>query len=275
MSDYSNTEINPVIEIRNTGGTLSSFFEFGGSSVNNWKVYGEIEGLGSLTPNLDTSNLSIGYGSVLRAQSLGSRYITFRAVYTGKDKNTERNRISWILRPVSDVYSLKIKYYNKSVELRDCCITNMHFYTTNRNDFLRLDITFMCLDPIMYGDDYDDYVEGSYTYTSEDNMKLVSIHEYDGTAPTLPYIYVDSIFDTSQTNAVISIGNNTITISQSIFDKVLEFDFSNISDFVTSSIVSGLSFSDSAVNIRLNPYSLLRVFNCSVHFNYRKGYFSI
>ena len=254
-----------TVEIAVMDSSNNAVISFGGNSV--WKIYGELEGLNEIRPNIDYVPNMSSIGSKITKSSIGSRVVKFNIVYNSKKYYSEyRDILSKSLKPGIEVYKLRITYINKTLDLKDCVLTDMKLGSGNINDFLRASFTFTALDPLFY--------DTETTQLFSDSNGSLSF-TYRGSAPALPIVDLNVIGAGSK-KVVLSINDDVDIIYQPVFDiqaTDIVYDFENYN----FSPVGVVSFSTDyrkimipvgSVNIKANT-------PCSYSLKFKNRYFGV
>lgn len=198
---------NRTVEIAVLDSSDNAVITFGGSSI--WKIYGELEGLNELRPNIDYVQNMSKYGSKITKSNLGTRVLKFNIVNTSKENSAiNRDILSKALKPGIETYKLRITYINKTLDLKECILTDMRIGSGNVYDFTRASFTFTALDPLFYGVDY--------TQLFSDSNGSLSF-SYLGSAPALPIINLN-VNGAENEEVVLSINGDIDIIYRPVFD---------------------------------------------------------
>lgn len=231
--------------------TSSNVFTFGDGG---WKIYGEIDGLGNITPTISTIGSVSSYGVNLTNVSIGARIINFNVVNTiTKDKNVIRDSITSALRPGIEEYILRITYNNKTRELRKVYLSDYKIAAGNINDFVSASFSFMATDPLFYDTGYKELFFNGSVYTG--SVKNL------GSAPALPIIRVSGAINDDMTITL----NDKYSIYYKAFKgeskTLLSYDlenmeFSDIQSLSSSTEISRVFLLPGALNITCSQSNL-------------------
>ena len=126
----------------------STVFTFGEAP---WKIYGEIDGLNSISTSLTTTPIASGYGSLFNGAQLPSRTVSFKIVNVRQNnKEEDRKTLTSAIKPGSKKYFLEFTYMGKTKVLKNCYLTDYNIPSANVNGFIKGDFTFTALDPLFY-----------------------------------------------------------------------------------------------------------------------------
>ena len=256
---------NGTVEIAVIDSSDNAVISFGGNSV--WKIYGELEGLNEIRPNIDYVPNMSSIGSKITKSSIGSRVVKFNIVYNSKKYYSEyRDILSKALKPGIEVYKLRITYINKTLDLKDCILTDMKLGSGNIHDFLRASFTFTALDPLFYDKE-------TTQLFSDSNGSLSFV--YSGSAPALPIINLNVIGAESE-KVILNINDVFDIIYQPVFDiKATDiiYDFENY-NFSPISVVS-FSTDYRKIMIPVGSVDIKANIPCSYSLKFKNRYFGV
>lgn len=129
--------------------TSSTVFTFGKEP---WRIYGEIEGLNSVSTSLITTPIASGYGSMLNGNQLPSRVLSFKVVnVTPNGRESARSELTSAIKPGFKRYNLEITYAGKTKVLKNCFLTDYNIPSGQLSNFIKAEFSFTALDPLFYG----------------------------------------------------------------------------------------------------------------------------
>lgn len=210
-----------------------------------WKIHGEIDGLNSIQPSFTTTPVASGYGVVLNGKQIPERTLSFNVVNVQvNDKDAARSSLTAVIKPGIKEYFLKITYGSKTKVLKKCYISDYKINSGKLNDFIRLSISFMALDPLFYSGSETEFSFNSGSYTAKIACN----------APVLPTITLTG----ASSGDALKLGKNTITVhnsSKSSVPSSLTLDIDSIVHQKPTdlSALAYLSFSTDISKMLLEP----------------------
>lgn len=179
------------------GNTARAYPKFIFGDDSEWKIYGEIEGLGSLNTSVDTTLNTNGIGNFVSYTSLPQRVVSFNVVYTGKDREQKRqellNKILYEQR-----YNLLVVYNGVCRELENCVLSSLKINTGNIHGFLNVSLSFTAFNPILWdNNDVDDkfvvpLMKQKATQVTQPDGNYTADLKFDCTAPVNPLLRLSS-----------------------------------------------------------------------------------
>lgn len=256
---------NGTVEIAVIDSSDNAVISFGGNSV--WKIYGELEGLNEIKPNIDYVQNMSSIGYKITKSSIGSRVVKFNIVYNSKKNySVYRDILSKALKPGIEVYKLRITYINKTLDLKDCILTDIKIGSGNIYDFLRASFTFTALDPLFY--------DTETTQLFSDSNGSLSF-TYSGSAPALPIINLNVIGAGSE-KVILNINNIFDIIYQPVFDieaTDILYDFESY-NFSPIGVVS-FSTDYRKIMIPVGSVKIKSNISCSYSLKFKNRYFGV
>ena len=256
---------NGTVEIAVIDSSNNAVISFGGNSV--WKIYGELEGLNEIKPNIDYVQNMSSIGSKMTKSSIGSRVLKFNIVYNSKKNySIYRDILCKALKPGIEVYKLRITYINKTLDLKDCILTDMKIGSGNIHDFLRASFTFTALDPLFY--------DTETTQLFSDSNGSLSF-TYSGSAPALPIINLN-VSGAGSEKVILNINNVFDIIYQPVFDieaTDILYDLENY-NFSPVGVVS-FSTDYRKIVIPVGYVEIKSNISCSYSLKFKKRYFGV